>query len=109
MAYRRARVCGAAILFVVLVAACASSRSDTIPTGSTFSSPVSFATTTTTLPGAEPSAGCVRAAAVEPVVGEHAAGVTIDGVQHRYFLSVPAAHSPTEPAPLVLLFHGFGS
>jgi polyhydroxybutyrate depolymerase len=34
--------------------------------------------------------------------------VTTAGVVHPYILSVPPSYRPTRPAPLVLVFHGFG-
>ncbi len=69
----------------------------------------SVATTTTTGPSfPKPSAGCAAAGAPSPR-GNTVQRVTSDGVAHQYLLSVPAKYKSTQPAPLVLLFSGFGS
>lgn len=71
--------------------------------------PVATTTTTTTIPGSRPSAGCTRADGSARPRGQTVERVTTDGVAHPYLLSVPASYRPTRPAPLVLLFHGYGS
>lgn len=35
--------------------------------------------------------------------------ITTAGIAHPYLLSVPAKYQPAQPAPLVLLFSGYGS
>jgi polyhydroxybutyrate depolymerase len=89
-----------------LVVGCTSSDS----TASSRSVPATTTTTTTTLPDSKPSAGCARIdGRVRPPRGDTTQQVTTAGVTHPYLLSVPASYRATRPAPLVLLFAGFGS
>ncbi len=57
------------------------------------------------------SAGSAAAAPMPPVAPGATATVTSDGgaVGGSYVLSVPRTYQSTRPAPLVLLFYGFGS
>ncbi len=65
-------------------------------------------TTSSTMPGQAPSPGCAPGAG-RATTGARTRQVTTGGAVHPYLLSVPADYSPSRPAPLVLLFHGYGS
>ncbi|MDQ1460124.1 MAG: polyhydroxybutyrate depolymerase [Actinomycetota bacterium] len=94
------------VLFIALLAACSSSSSS--PSAAPAPS-ISVATTTSsTVPGSKPSAGCAHAGA-RAARGDAVRQVTTAGVVHPYLLAVPADSQPAHPAPLVLLFHGYGS
>jgi polyhydroxybutyrate depolymerase len=74
------------------------------------SAPSPAGAATLTAPARSP--GCITAGAtrrVRPPPGDVASTITIGGVTHGYLVSVPPKYGPRRPAPLVLLFHGFGS
>jgi polyhydroxybutyrate depolymerase len=86
-----------ALLLLGVAASCASpSRAETV-----------------TVPAPSRSIGCTPAGSttsrVRPPSGDVASSVTVGGVAHRYLLSIPATYEQGRPAPLVLLFHGFGA
>ncbi len=58
---------------------------------------------------ARPSAGCDRGSVAPRGPADAARTITVDGVERRYLLAVPADAGADRPAPLVLLFHGFAS
>lgn len=72
---------------------------------------VAVGTGTAVAASAGRSAGCTPPGhtRARPPTGEVASTVTVTGVTHRYLLSVPKRYRSDRPAPLVLLFHGFGS
>ena len=65
-------------------------------------------TTSSTVPGQEPSAGCTGRSTAAPA-GDIEHSIAVGGVVHSYLLAVPADSEPGRPAPLILMFHGFGS
>ncbi len=102
---RRRGLVGVFLVVPALIGAgCSSSSRTSAPVSTTV--PV-VATTTSTIPGQDPSAGC-SARATRPATGTAARGITIAGVVHPYLLSIPTAYRPDTPTPLVLAFHGFG-
>jgi polyhydroxybutyrate depolymerase len=92
-----------AVVFIALLAACSSSSPS-----ATRASSIPVATTSSTVPGSKPSAGCAHTGA-RGARGDAVREVTTAGVAHPYLLAAPADAQPDRPAPLVLLFHGYGS
>ena len=94
---------------LVVLAACSSGGSDAGAPTTTSADEA----TTTTAPAPEGTAGCGKAADVEPLgddpPGDVAATFTSGGVERVYRLSVPPGYDPDVPAPLVFNLHGSGS
>ncbi|MBS1838243.1 MAG: hypothetical protein JST64_11185, partial [Actinobacteria bacterium] len=100
------------VLLMLLAASCSGTQTTTGPsttrpatTRATTASTTAPAEGSGTPPGApSPSPGCGRSTA--PPVTDERRTVTSSGVERWYLLTVPPAHTGSQPLPLLVDFHG---
>jgi polyhydroxybutyrate depolymerase len=111
-AARYGRRFGAAILAMVVVAACSSSPAKTTSEPTSHPTSVSTVTTPTTAKTVRTSLGCGKTPPVRAttgVTGDVVLGFDSGGLHRSYRLGVPASYRDDQPAPLILNLHGSGS